>query len=138
MSGRVLGIDHLGVACKDPNQRMKLWKDFLGLPLEKVEEVASEKVRTYFVNACGVHIELLEPTADDSPVAKTIEKRGEGIAHMALRVDDIEAVLGKLAANGIEPLPPGVRQGAGGAKVAFVHPKHTGGILLELCERSQH
>ncbi|MEN6633651.1 MAG: methylmalonyl-CoA epimerase [Candidatus Polarisedimenticolia bacterium] len=135
MDSHVIGIDHLGVAVKDPKERIRLWTGLLGLPLERVEEVASEKVRTWFIDVCGAHVELLEPTADDSPVAKTLEKRGEGIAHMALRVDDLEAALADLAAGGVRPLPPGVRPGAGNARVAFLHPKDTGGILLELCER---
>jgi methylmalonyl-CoA/ethylmalonyl-CoA epimerase len=137
MKGHVLGLDHLGVACRDPKERCILWADLLGLPLERIEDVKTEGVRTWFLDMGGGHLELLEPTSDESPVAKQIEKRGEGIAHMALRVDDIDAVLARLAARGIEPLPPGIRPGAGGAKVAFLHPKATGGVLLELCEREQ-
>lgn len=134
MNGNVLGLDHLGVACKDPKERCTLWADLLGLPLERIEDVKSEGVRTWFLDMGGGHIELLEPTSDESPIARHIEKRGEGIAHMALRVDDLDAILARLARRGIEPLPPGVRPGAGGTKVAFLHPKATGGVLLELCE----
>lgn len=135
MNGQVIGLDHLGVAVKDPRERLTLWADLLGLPLEKVEDVASEGVRTWFLEVGGSHVELLEPLGENSPITKHLEKRGEGIAHMALRVDSIEAMLARLASKGIQPLPPGVRTGAGGAKVAFLHPKDTGGILLELCER---
>lgn len=135
MAGQILGLDHLGVASKDPKARMGLWADLLGLPLEKVEDVESEGVRTWFLDMGGGHLELLEPTSENSPIAKHIEKRGEGIAHLALRVDGMDALLARLAAKGIVSLPPGVRTGAGGAKVCFLHPKETGGVLLELRER---
>lgn len=134
MSGHVLGLDHLGVAVSDPRSRLSIWADLLGLPLDKVEAVPSEGVRTWFLDMGGGHLELLEPTSEASPIARHIATRGEGIAHLALRVDDLDAMLARFSARGIEPLPPGVRQGAGGTKVAFIHPKETGGVLLELCE----
>ncbi len=135
MSGRVLGLDHLGVAAKDPKPRLQFWADLLGLPLEKAEVVPTEGVRTWFLDLGAGHLELLEPMNEDSAVAKHIEKRGEGLHHLSLLVDDLGAVLARLSARGVEPLAPGVRPGAGGAKVAFFHPRDTGGVLLELSER---
>lgn len=136
MSGRILGLDHLGVAARDPKPRLQFWADLLGLPLEKAEVVAAEGVRTWFLSLGGGHLELLEPMGDDSTIAKHIEKRGEGLHHLSLRVDDLEAILARLQARGVEPLPPGVRSGAGGSRVAFFHPRDTGGVLLELSERA--
>lgn len=134
MKGRILGLDHLGVSVRDPRERLKLWADVLDMPLDRVEAVESEGVRTWFVNMGGPHLELLEPLNDESPIAKALEKRGEGLHHLCLRVDDIEAVLARLAVAGIEPIGGGARPGAGGCTVAFLHPKSTGGILLELSQ----
>lgn len=133
--GHIIGIDHLGVAVRDPRARLTLWSDVLGLELERVEAVPSEGVRTWFIAVGGPHIELLEALGEDSPIAKALDKRGEGLHHVSLRVDDIEAVLARLRGRGIEPIGGGSRPGAGGCTVAFLHPRDTGGILLEL---SQH
>lgn len=135
MKGRVLGLDHVGVAVRDPRQRLPLWAEALGLPLERAEAVPSEGVRTWFLDFGGGHIELLEPLSDDSPVAASIAKRGEGIHHVCFAVDEIEAVLARLASRGIEPIGGGVRPGAGGCAVAFLHPRDTGGVLVELSQR---
>ncbi|MCU0225614.1 MAG: methylmalonyl-CoA epimerase [Acidobacteria bacterium] len=135
MKGKVLGLDHVGVAVRDPRQRLPLWAEVLGLPLDRAEAVPTEGVRTWFLDFGGGHIELLEPLSDDSPIARAIEKRGEGIHHLCLAVDDLEAALARLAARGIEPLGGGARPGAGGCTVAFLHPKDTGGVLLELSQR---
>ncbi len=135
MTGKILRVDHLGIAVKDPRQRLGTWNELLGLELERAEAVPSEGVRTWFLDAGGTHLELLEPLGEDGPIAKYLEKRGEGIHHLCLEVDDIEAVLARLAAKGVEPLPPGVRKGAGNCTVAFLHPKQTGGVLLELSQK---
>lgn len=135
MKGRILGLDHIGVAVSDPRGRLELWADLLGLPLEKVEAVPTEQVRTWFLDLGGGHLELLEPMSSESSVAKAIEKRGEGIHHLSLGVDDLEAVLAKLASRGINPVGGGPRPGAQGARVAFLHPKDTGGVLLELSQK---
>lgn len=135
MKGKILGLDHLGVAVRDPKARLVFWADILGLPLEKVETVATEQVRTWFLDLGGGHLELLEPLSADSNVAKAIEKRGEGIHHLSLRVDDMDAVLARLAARGLTPIGGGARPGAQGARVAFLHPKDTGGVLVELSQR---
>lgn len=134
MSGQIIGLDHIGVAVKDPKERMKIWADLLGLPLEKVETVESEGVRTWFLDMGGSWLELLEPLNDESAVAKSIEKRGEGMHHICFEVDNLEKMLAKLAARGINPLGGGARKGAGGAMVAFLHPKDSGGVLVELSE----
>jgi methylmalonyl-CoA/ethylmalonyl-CoA epimerase len=134
MRGRILGLDHLGIAVRDPRARLGLWAELLGLPLERVEAVPSEGVRTWFLDLGGGHVELLEPLSEESPMAASISKRGEGIHHLSLRVDDLEAVLARLAARGLAPIAPGVRAGAGGTRVAFLHPRDTGGVLLELAQ----
>lgn len=134
MKGRILGLDHVGIAVRDPRQRLWLWAEALGMPLDRAEAVPSEGVRTWFLDFGGGHIELLEPLSDDSPVAVSIAKRGEGIHHLSLAVDDIAAVLARLAARGIEPIGGGARPGAGGCSVAFLHPRDTGGVLLELSQ----
>ena len=135
MKGKVLGLDHVGVAVRDPRQRLPLWAEALGLPLDRAEAVPTDAVRTWFLDFGGGHIELLEPLSEDSPIARAIEKRGEGLHHLCLAVDDIDAALARLAARGIEPLGGGTRPGAGGCIIAFLHPKDTGGVLLELSQR---
>ncbi len=135
MRGRILGIDHLGVAVRDPRRRLPLWADLLGLELEGAEAVPAEGVRTWMLAAGNAHVELLEPLAEESPVGKYLAKRGEGIHHLCLRVDDLDAVLARLAARGLEPPGGGARPGAAGARVAFLHPRDTGGVLLELSQR---
>ena len=129
-------VDHIGVAVKDLRKALEFWEKTLGIPCVGVEEVAEQKVRTAFLPVKDTEIELLEPTADDSPVAKFIEKKGEGIHHIALRVENLEEALEELKARGVQLIDEKPRYGAGGARIAFVHPKATGGVLLELSERS--
>jgi methylmalonyl-CoA/ethylmalonyl-CoA epimerase len=107
----------------------------LGLPFEGDETVAEQKVTTAFYPVGESEVELLASTADDGPIAKYIEKRGEGIQHVAFRVADIEAALEELKSKGIRLIDEKPRIGAGGAKIAFLHPKATNGVLVELCER---
>jgi len=135
MAGEVVGLDHLGIAVKDPRARLKVWAEALGLDVVHVEKVPSEGVRTWFLDAGGIHVELLEPLDDTGPVGKFLTGRGEGIHHVCFRVDDIEAAVARLVAAGIEPVGE-IREGAGGARVAFLHPRDTGGVLVELAERS--
>ncbi|HOU31782.1 MAG TPA: methylmalonyl-CoA epimerase [Synergistaceae bacterium] len=129
-------VDHIGVAVKDLRKALEFWENALGISCVGVEEVAEQKVRTAFLPVKDTEIELLEPTADDSPVAKFIEKKGEGIHHIALRVENLEEALEELKARGVQLIDEKPRYGAGGARIAFVHPKATGGVLLELSERS--
>jgi methylmalonyl-CoA epimerase len=128
-------IDHIGVAVKSLEDSLKLYTDILGLQVHEIEEVAEQKVKVAVIPVGESRIELLEATSPDGPTAKYIEKRGEGIHHIAVRVDDIEKTLDDLKTAGIPLIDEKFRIGAGGAKIAFVHPKGTNGILLELCER---
>jgi len=128
-------IDHIGVAVKSLDDALKLYTDILGLQVHEIEEVPEQKVRVAVIPVGESRVELLEATATDGPTAKYIEKRGEGVHHIAVRVDDIEKTLEDLKAAGIPLIDEKYRIGAGGAKIAFVHPKGTNGILLEICER---
>ena len=130
-------IDHIGIAVTSIQESLSFWETSLGIELHGIEEVAEQKVKTAFLPIDDTEIELLEPTSAESSVAKFIEKRGEGLHHIAIRVDDIEAALAELKAKGIQLIDETPRNGAGGARIAFVHPKATHGVLLELCERKQ-
>ncbi len=132
---KILKIDHLGIAVKSIDAGKAFWTDILGLPFEGTETVAEQKVTTAFFPVGESEVELLETTAPDGPVAKHIEKRGEGIQHVAFRVENIEEALAFLKENGVALIDPVPRKGAGGAKIAFLHPKATNGVLVELCER---
>lgn len=128
------GLDHLGIAVRSIEERLAFWKEALELELERSEEVASEKVRTAFLPVGGLHVELLEATDEDSPIARFLERRGEGIHHVCFRVADIDEAVRRLRAAGVPLVGDAPRPGAGGCRVAFLHPKGTGGILIELSE----
>lgn len=128
-------IDHIGIAVKSIEEAAEFYKEVLGLEITGVEEVKEQKVRTAFIPIGESEIELLESTSEDGPIAKFIEKRGEGIQHIALQVNNIEKALEELKKKGIQLIDEVPRIGAGGAKIAFVHPKSTNGVLLELCQR---
>ncbi|MEG1799851.1 MAG: methylmalonyl-CoA epimerase [Synergistaceae bacterium] len=128
-------IDHIGVAVKSIDESLKFWEGTLGIKCHGVEEVVEQKVKTAFLPVEDTEIELLEGTSPDSPVSKFIEAKGEGIHHLAIRVDNLEAALAELKEKGVRLIDEKPRCGAGGAKIAFLHPKATGGILLELSER---
>ncbi|OGQ88044.1 MAG: methylmalonyl-CoA epimerase, partial [Deltaproteobacteria bacterium RIFOXYC2_FULL_48_10] len=128
-------IDHLGVAVSSIDAKKNFWTDVLGLTLEGTETIHEQKVTTAFLPVGESEVELLESTSEDGPVAKYIEKRGEGIQHVAFRVENIEEALAELKAKGIALIDQTPRIGAGGAKIAFLHPKATSGVLVELCER---
>jgi methylmalonyl-CoA/ethylmalonyl-CoA epimerase len=131
----ILKIDHLGIAVNSIEEGKNFWADVLGLGFEGAETVEAQKVTTAFFPVGESEVELLESTAPDGPVAKYIEKRGQGIQHVAFRVADIEAALAELKEKGIRLIDEKPRHGAGGAKIAFLHPKATNGVLVELCER---
>ena len=133
---KVLKIDHLGIAVNSIDEGKKFWSDILGLDFEGAETVAEQKVTTAFFPVSESEVELLESTSPDGPVAKYIEKRGAGIQHVAFRVEDIDAALAELKEKGVKLIDQEPRIGAGGARIAFLHPKATGGVLVELCERS--
>jgi len=135
---KVLGVDHIGIAVGDLKEVGSFWGDMLGLPNNGEETVEGQKVTTgFFPTPNGSEIELLAATSDDSPIAKFIEKNGGrgGIQHIALRVDNLEAALADLKEKGVRLIDEKPRKGAGGAKIAFVHPKASHGVLLELCQR---
>jgi len=131
---KVTRLDHIGIAVKSIAESLKVY-EAMGLKSVGVEEVAEQKVRVAFLPIGETEIELLESTAPDGPVAKYIEKNGEGIQHLALRVDNLEAALAEMKAKGVRLIDEKPRYGAGGAKIAFVHPRSSGGVLLELSER---
>jgi methylmalonyl-CoA/ethylmalonyl-CoA epimerase len=128
-------VDHIGIAVKSIDEALLFWQSSLGIKCTGVEEVEEQKVKTAFLPVGDTEIELLEATSEESPVAKFIEKKGEGIHHLAIRVDNLEAALTEMKDKGIRLIDETPRYGAGGARIAFVHPKSTGGILLELSER---
>ena len=132
---KVLKIDHLGIAVHSIEEAKKLFQDTLGLKFEGSETVAEQKVTTAFFPAGDSGVELLESTAPDGPIAKYLEKRGEGIQHIAFRVENIEEALAELKEKGIRLIDEKPRLGAGGAKIAFLHPKSTHGVLIEISER---
>ena len=132
---KVLKIDHLGIAVNSIDDGKKFWSEVLGLSFEGAETVEAQKVTTAFFPVGESEVELLESTSPDGPVAKYIEKRGQGIQHVAFRVENIEAALAELKEKGVKLIDQEPRIGAGGAKIAFLHPKATGGVLVELCER---
>ena len=127
-------IDHIGVAVASIEAALKFWRDTLGATAGAPEEVPSEGVRVVFLPLGETRIELLEPLGPSSPIARFLEKRGEGIHHVCVRVADLEASVAALKRGGAEVIPPDIRRGAGGRRIAFVHPRSTGGVLLELKE----
>ena len=132
----VIGVDHIGVGVNKLDEAITLYCDVLGLRLEGIHMVEEQKVRVASLSTGGeTRIELLEPTESESPVAKFIERRGEGVHHIALKVRNIEAVLEELKEKGLKLVHEKPRMGVGGAKIAFIHPKSTKNVLLELCER---
>ena len=132
---KVLKIDHLGIAVHSIEEARKFFQDTLGLKFEGSETVAEQKVTTAFFPVGDSEVELLESTAPDGPIAKYLEKRGEGIQHIAFRVENIEEALAELKEKGIRLIDEKPRLGAGGAKIAFLHPKSTHGVLIEISER---
>ena len=128
-------LDHIGIAVGDLAQALAFYRDALGLEVEPPEEVPSQRVRAHFVPVGEATLELLEPTAPDSPIARFIEKRGPGVHHVTLRVDDLHEALGRLRARGVRLIDEAPREGAEGALIAFVHPASTHGVLVELKQR---
>lgn len=126
-------IDHLGIAVRKLEDTIPYYEKSLGLKCHGIEEVESQKVRTAFFDAGGVHLELLEPTAEDSPIAKFLESRGEGIHHIAFRTDDIEGQLKQASDSGVRLIHEVPFEGAAEKLVAFLHPKSTHGVLTEFC-----
>jgi len=132
----IVKIDHLGIAVNNIEDGKNFWSEVLGLAFAGAETVAEQKVKTAFFPVGESEVELLESTAPDGPVAKFIEKRGPGFQHIAFQVADLDEALAELKAKNIRLIDQTPRHGAGGTRIAFLHPQATGGILVELCERS--
>ena len=130
-------IDHIGIAVRNIEKTSKLLSNILGLKVASEEIVEEQKVKVAFLPLGDSELELLESTSPEGPIARFIEKKGEGIQHIAFRVNNIEEVLEKLKKEGVRLIDEKPRYGAGGAKIAFLHPKDTNGILVELCERDK-
>jgi len=132
---KIKHIDHIGIAVKSIDEGKKFYTDILGLDMEKTEVIEEQKVKTGFFPITDSELELLESTEPDGPVAKYIESRGEGVQHIAFNVENIEEALRELKEKGVRLIDQEPRKGAGGARIAFIHPKETRGVLVELCEK---
>ncbi len=130
-------IDHIGIAVNSIEEAVPFYENALGLKCEHIEEVPSQKVKTAFFALGEVHIELLEPTSPDSPIAKFLENKGPGVHHIAYQSDDIQQQLGQATEAGCKLINETPVDGAGGKKVAFLHPKSTFGVLSEFCTKKQ-
>lgn len=129
-------VDHIGIAVKNLDETIPYYTETLGLSVLKIEEVASESVRVAFIDAGNVKLELLEPMSKQSAIHSFIEKKGEGIHHIAFGVEGIEERMKELREKGIRVLNEQPKIGAGGAQVAFLHPKSSFGVLYELCDKT--
>lgn len=129
-----LPLAHIGIAVNNLEQALGFYRDALGMTQERIEEVPSEKVKVAFLALRDGHLELLESTDPEGPIGRFVAKRGEGIHHVALAVPDVQATLDRLKLSGLRLIDESPRVGAGGKKVAFIHPSATGGVLVELCE----
>jgi len=132
---KILKLDHIGIAANSIDQAAPFWSAILGLEIAGVETVEQQKTNTAFLPVGESEIEILESTTSDGPVAKYIRGQGEGVHHIALRVENIEEALQELQDKGVRLIDAQPRLGVGGAKIAFIHPQSTKGVLLELCER---
>jgi len=132
---KVLKVDHIGVAVEDLDSTLAIYRDLLGLELHGTEVVEEQKVKTAFLPVGDSEIELLASTDPEGPIGKFIAAKGQGVQHVAFRVENLEAALAELKAKGVRLIDEKPRYGAGGARIAFLHPKSTNGVLVELCER---
>ena len=131
---KISHIEHLGIAVRSLDEAIPFWENVFGFKCYNIEEVADQKVKTAFFKVGQPKIALLEPTSDESPIAKFMEKHGEGIHHVAYAVEGVENALAEAESKGIRLIDKAPRKGAEGLSIAFLHPKSTGGILTELCE----
>jgi methylmalonyl-CoA/ethylmalonyl-CoA epimerase len=132
---KVSHIEHVGIAVKDLQEATKYYEEVLGLKCYAIEEVADQKVKTAFFMVGQTKIELLEATSEESPVSKFIEKRGEGIHHLAFAVNDVDGSLKEVKEKGVRVIDETPRKGAEGLSIGFLHPKSTFGVLTEFCEK---
>ena len=129
------GIEHIAIAVNSIEESIPFYRDSLGLELEGCEEVPEQKVRVAFFKLGSAKIELLEPTCEDSPISGFLKKRGPGLHHLALATSDVTASLHELKQDGVRLIDESPKKGAEGKDIGFVHPKATGGVLLELCSQ---
>ena len=132
---KILGIEHVGIAVKDLNSISEIFGELLGLDLHRREKVDDQQVITDIYHAGKDKLEFLKATSPDSPISKFLGKRPEGMHHIALIVDDIQSALNYLNENDVQLIDSSPRIGAEGLQIAFIHPKSTGGVLVELCEK---
>jgi methylmalonyl-CoA/ethylmalonyl-CoA epimerase len=132
---KVLKVDHIGIAVKNLDETLKFYTEALGLEVQGTETVEEQKVKVAFLPLGDTEVELLESTSPDGPIAKYIEKKGEGIQHVAFKVENIEEAIEHMKSKGFRMIDEKPRYGAGGAKIAFMHPKSSHGVLVELSER---
>ena len=132
---KVMKVDHIGVAVENLDAALAVYSGILGLELKGTEVVEEQKVKTAFLPIGGSEIELLESTDPEGPIGKFIAAKGQGMQHIAFRVENIDAALSELKAKRVRLIDEKARYGAGGARIAFIHPKATNGVLVELCER---
>jgi methylmalonyl-CoA/ethylmalonyl-CoA epimerase len=130
-------IEHIGIAVSNLDEAIKYWENVMGLKCYNIEEVKDQKVRTAFLKIGEVKIELLEPTSEDSTIAKFIEKKGEGIHHIAFCVEDTNKALKDIEGNGVRLIDKQARKGAEGLNIGFLHPKSTLGVLTEICCKNE-
>jgi methylmalonyl-CoA/ethylmalonyl-CoA epimerase len=134
---KILHIDHIGVAAKDMQETIRFFTETLNMTAQGLEMVEEQAVKVAFLPLGEGEIEILESTKPDGPVARFIDARGEGVQHIALRVENLDEALKELKEKGVRLIDESPRYGAGGARIAFIHPKETHGVLLELCEREE-
>ncbi len=132
---KVLKLDHVGIAVEDLEASLAVYEGILGMKLHGTEEVSEQKVKTAFLPVGDTEVELLASTDPEGPIGKFIAAKGQGVQHLAFRVDNLDAALEELKAKGVRLIDEKPRYGAGGARIAFIHPKATNGVLVELCER---
>lgn len=131
---KIKRVDHVGIAVTSLEDVRRFWEDVLGIPQTYQEEVEDQRVRTYFYPVDDLKFELLESTSPDGPIAKFLEKRGPGMQHVALEVEDIDAALAELKGKGVRLIDETPRRGVENSRIAFLHPKDTHGVLVELVE----
>ncbi|TVQ39924.1 MAG: methylmalonyl-CoA epimerase [Spirochaetaceae bacterium] len=130
----IQGIDHVGIAVRSIEAQLEFYRQTLGLQQVQIELVNEQRVRVAIIQIGDSRIELLEPTADDSPIARFLERHGEGMHHLALATEDIDGAISTLVDRGVRMIDTTPRCGAGGTQIAFIHPKSAGGVLTELCQ----
>jgi len=128
-------LDHIAIAVEDADEAARIYERLFGLKLKHTEKVSAQKTKVAFLPMGQTNLEMVEPVGEDSPLAKYLQKRGPGLHHLCFEVEDIDAELERLAASQVELIDRTARQGAHNTRIAFIHPKATGGVLIELCQK---